>query len=373
MREDVYKEFGKQAYAPPANDKYIAAFFRAVLLRIDSNKESEMIRIISQEHRRDRTPSHIANIAIRAAQHQLLEKIPHYPTTFEQPETWAEQMDAIDGNRDCLELLQRDIEYRTVQSNITERYKAFKLVASMMVDRFDDPPRIIDIGCSRNLGLKKLRTGLPFGAIELDTTRPESDTIDTETVAKMQRFLNNELCIGPSKGVDIEPLDIHDRSWPRSCSFYPAELHNTATVEEYDYLDSTEIEGVEFMQANIINETETIHEVSRYDIATASTFLYMLNDDERQRARSAMRALAKPNGVIVYQDFVRPKDASSMQFEDNWFNEPYLYRTLVEYANDPQHRCYEAIRWETGRCKKWIPGKDFTLLLENATALHAVE
>lgn len=358
MHESVRREFERQATHPPARDERIGAFSRAVLQLVQHDAERPIMKQFSQENYPERTPSHIANIALRATQHYALHHDVSYPGSYSSESSWRLLMETIEANNDALEQMQQTIEHRNIQSNVTERYKAFKLVAQLLGPRIGEYPRIIDIGCSRNLGLKKLKTELPFLNATLDRSREESEGVSIEQEAQISALLQQSLPIGPSKGVDIEPHTEESRAWARSCSFYPSELCDDTKTSEYDYLDQTEIDGVEFSVANITDYESLRTDRGMYDIATASTFLYQLSPEEQAIARDNIRALLSFSGVIIYQDFVRA-EGSELQFESNWFNEPYSYRTILEFAGDPEHTCHEVLRWENGRCQKWIPGRDF--------------
>jgi hypothetical protein len=178
--------------------------------------------------------------------------------------------------------------------------------------------------------------------------------------------------MGRSVGTDIVPIKYGgDADWARSCSFYPSELKDEHAVREYDFLETFEPGGVLFKPGDFAEHgLDDEDEDDRFEAVTASTFLYQLAPEKRERARELFRKYLTKQGVIIYQDFV--SDSSNpheLEIEEDW-TKPYSYRTMIEFASDDSGRLYEMLRWNNGRCEQWRPGEDIKEILENNSNLQ---
>jgi hypothetical protein len=355
--ETLEFELEKQAARPPGGDERIAAFCRG-MLELPSNSP------IRQQADAYSSPSYGINFTLRALQKQLLRVDASYPENFVTTRAWTDAIANLEAEPERLVEFETDTRTRSVQSNVVERYKAFKLTAILLAERISDSPRMLDVGCSRNHGLKKLKANLPFQPVTLDVA-PESRWSQVFLDMLVNTTMRQPTGMGPSVGADIVPyLAGADAEWARSCSFYPSELLYKPAVAEYDYLDTNNFRDVAFALADFTSQgfLEPVR-TREFDMITASTVLYQFSSVERQRAREHFRDLLSDNGVIVYQDFAEPSaNGRDLQFFERW-HEPYNYRTLVEFAGD--ERVYELFRWNNGRCSKWRPGNDLETVLEN--------
>lgn len=241
----------------PMGDTMGMAFCAAVKEMITEDRAfAETINAFIED-RPDITPSHQVNIMRHGVQKQLLRKIHDpknpYPAAYADPEKWKGALAMIAAPYSAEnEEFYFDIRYRTVQSNIAERYKAFALIGSLATARFDEPLSVLDIGCSQNQGLKKLalaHLGSSFGSIEvMRETKNNGDGLkiaaDQTLSGLANELLRGNLPIGQSSGIDVMSADDHgNQEWAKACSFYPGELldaNRTGRVRPAGFCPSAE-------------------------------------------------------------------------------------------------------------------------------------
>ena len=366
MHDLLHTELTNQAVLPPGGDKRIAAFSQAILKMVGT-PELDTILQMMLTYRTSVSPSYAVNLLLRAFQKQLLVHDSHFPDDFTSVSVWMTAIRALLDDTGIKAALYRDVLQRETQSNVVERYKAFKLVIGLLQSQLGDGLSVLDVGCSRNHGLKKLKLNLPFKPVSCGVK--DSDRLPHALLDSLfNGVLRQPLSLGRCQGSDIVPLAATDgRDWAKSCSFYPSELLNAAAVSEYDYLDSSDIAGVNFAIGDFKAAGMGLHTYAqKYDVITVSTFLYQLSADERVDARRLFKQYLRPGGIIIYQDFVRPSaDGQSLEFETNWFDSLFPYRTLLEFGNDITGQLYEVLRWDNGRCNRWVPGNDMSALLKD--------
>jgi hypothetical protein len=366
MNTALQTELTNQACLPPAGDIRIAAFCQAILNLMDHPVLDRLIDELIQ-WQADISPSYAVNLLLRAFQRQLMDSDaePGYPLYYSSEVAWVGALNRLLAEPLRVETIKHDLRYRQVQSNVVERYKAFKLVINLLQPRLGNAPRILDVGCSRNHGLKKLMLNLPFKPIVCgvsDNEKLPSTLLD----ALFNGVLLQPTSMRQGVGADVVPIMHDDEAvWAKSCSFYPSELLRHETVTEYDYLDHNAISDVTFEVGDFANNGISANlGDDKFDVITVSTFMYQLSATQRMHARTLFKSYLSEQGIIVYQDFVRPdNERQQLEFETNWFASIFPYRTIVEFANSSSGQLYEIFRWSNGRCTSWIPGKDIALVL----------
>ncbi|HET8991844.1 MAG TPA: hypothetical protein VFN31_02310, partial [Candidatus Saccharimonadales bacterium] len=156
---DMISELQRQAINPPAGDERIAAFSQAFVHYASTPEGEDWLGII--EGRKFEAVSYGANLLLRAVQKQLLPQ-DAYPYEYDEESAWHEAFVSIANNTQSACQLRHDLETKVTQSNVVERYKAFKLTMELAAPVISGAPTILDVGCSRNHGLKKLALNLPF-------------------------------------------------------------------------------------------------------------------------------------------------------------------------------------------------------------------
>ncbi|MEO7617425.1 MAG: class I SAM-dependent methyltransferase [Candidatus Saccharibacteria bacterium] len=363
----IQNELVVQSQSPPAGDMRIAAFATAMYQLSESEKFKTAIERLYIA-KPNVYASYVITSLFKATQKQLLVQYPlTYPLEFKTAAVWEHAITKIFSDTIHFEEFCLDLENRTVQSNVSERYKAFKLVLMLMKDRLGEMPSVLDVGCSRNHGLKKLALNLPFQPLEIASPLRIKGSTRIGLESHLNTLLRQDFGLSYGIGSDIVPIDMAEQaSWVRNCSFYPGELLNTASVSEYDYLDNNEWDIVSFQQGDFVGKGlfgDDDYE-GVFDAITVSAFMYQLSDAERKQVRANLRRYLRPGGIIIYQDFAQQGYVNSeLDFEENWFSSHYPYRTLIEFE-DKGEELFEVFRWQNGRCKRVMIGNDFYKVAE---------
>lgn len=372
-REEFLTEIRWQAENFPTGDEIGSAFCVAAEEMMAENLEFSNLVDTFIDEQPDHTPSYRLNILWHSLQKQLLRRVRDsdapYPGAYNEPAQWKKAIAAVSvPYSEENEEFYFDINYRHLQSNVAERYKAFALIMQLSGERLFEPAKILDVGCSQNLGLKKLaltNLGTHFNDIEvIEFGDTDSEIIVNKELSEhMNSLLRGRLAIGDSVGVDmVQSDDARNKEWAKACSFYPKELMMPERVEEYDYLDAANPPNVDFLWEDF-SEIDTEQLEAQYDIVTFSTMLYQSDRSAQAKMLSNALRCVKPGGIVIVQDFLSSdsKNQDQLYFSKSWFKHLYGYRTLLLDSQDPT-RFHEIFRWENGRCKRMLPGRDIGIL-----------
>lgn len=371
---------------PPGGDEYIADMFQATLTVLNTNQYMYETLGEALPTRRRITPAHLAmlwRVALQnhAFQHQDPEE--DFPQGF-TIERWHELLqDTFTPNKVALDGLVRNLRERRVGTNLPQRYDPIALLRKLSGSRLPEKVRVLDIGCSQNLGLK----ALALSDLRHDDGRPLYDPTDLNrrkgrfiakqnwqvgvseqdapTALGAESLLDEELGLSHSMGLDIMEADDDEAiSWVRN-SYRPKELEDPRTGDMFDALIAAEPEQVHFHRndvtqlnynafhkalSKIFNNTKQ----PEFDMAIFSTILYQLNIRERKKAIATIRPYVQKFGFIVIQDYIHPNG----RYSENWFAKDYNFRTLVLTPEGPKE-CFVS---KDGRCSQVIEGKDLASL-----------
>jgi SAM-dependent methyltransferase len=280
-----------------------------------------------------------------------------------------------------------------VRSNVDKRYAAFLLIARMYQERLGEDISILDVGCSVNNGLKVMASNQIYRLDEIevvDSTRDRDESLTSAANA----ILASRLAIGASMGVDMFGLEFDNRSWVRSCSFYPTELMNPAMVMRFDDLMNMNLREIGFYQGNFANDdemeglpgafarikweserprgdhtSESLFEMAKFigeqrhdselfDMVTFCTSMYLMSQADRLKAIERAKRLVKKTGLIVIQDFAEAYQRSStgLRFHNNFQYAPYPYRTYVIPGGAEKQTPRHIFSWENGRAGRLMLG-----------------
>lgn len=363
--ETLPLELYAQIEKPPAGDERIAAFSAAMITELQDEETRDFIKDLFA-HRKDIAPSYAANLLLRGFQKQLLRDADRfdYPTSFDKTEPWRAAIREVLEDPVRSEELVLDMFIRDVQSNIAERYKSFKLIMQAMKSRIGERPKVMDIGCSQNQGLKKLALGRPFGEVEVVNDGEGESIIDPNLTKKVNAELAKPFRIGTGLGIDIMPMnDPRVREWAKSCSFYPSELLDQELIDEYDLINQHDrVDNIGFDTYDFTSEAlyRLSHDQFRgnFDVITLSTVMYQMDEDERTRMADIVRRFLAPGGIVIYQDFgeVDKGDPTKLNYYKHWFLHKFSYTTAVLDTADPRDELQEIFRWENGRCQRMAMG-----------------
>src|SRR5665213_233085 len=285
QRRSLIKELSDEAQNPMADNPVFASLARTLRRHLVSQpdeigsqvEDSLSMRLTAKPM----SQGHLVQFLNRAFQHRALtNEMPgyEYPIDYSKDEVWELFFDFIAANPDIVWDLNEDLVVREVQTNKSDRYKTFKLVAQMYEKRLGRTPRVLDVGCSLNLGLKQLANSefFPFKPVELK----QNGEIEETSTRQLNTMLMARFAIGKSTGIDIiNPIT--DRDWVRSCSFYPKELLVPRAVMEFDDLIARIDPKISFERFDFTDEVKfedfknKIGD-TKYDMVTFSTIWYLL-------------------------------------------------------------------------------------------------
>lgn len=297
-----------------------------------------------------------------------------YPEEFTTKEKCYEGWRMVLDDQEKYDNFSQNIAWRSLQTNVADRYKGVKAAIINHRHRFNHPINYLDVGASLGVGIKKLALGDNFRPIKR-TMEWYQDTPYLQSKPWWNEVINSKLAspieFGDCVGIDAMPGDQRDnRNWIFSCSFYPSELLDESRVNEFTKLETADpanFHGV--LRGNFALE-ENLDTVFRqtghakFDVISFITVLSQDNKDDRQQMLlNAVDALA-PNGLIIIQDFVRLNHSQpgDLIFLPDW-REPYTYRTIVidPYISGPNFR--EALYWKNSRCEEVRVAEEYDFLL----------
>lgn len=365
---DLQQEFAAQVERPQGGDPLIGEFYAGLRQVFESSGLND-IYAEAFARRPDLNAMHASGLARAAIQKQALRQAREldFPMAFGTKGDYAHLISTLLGDPAGRREFTTDIQTRNVQTNIADRGKGPKLLAMYYAERFDQPVKILDIGCGRNQMLKKIAlTELPsvfYGRANIvqapeSTRRAGSISIDEQLTDNFNTTLAaGSLALGQCIGIDkVFSRRKSDVEWARS-SFYPRELRDPATLEEFDLLETSRPSHIQFRKLNVLDDIAKAKDPREAlggfvpDIVLCSAMLYQLSPGQRRLVREAIHACLQPDGVAMYLEFaqVDPGDQSKLQFFRHW--DPYTFRLIVEDMREPDV-LQEALRWRDGRCSQ---------------------
>lgn len=354
----------------PAN-RTLSAFAEAALAAIDTMPffRQNIEDLVALRH--DLNPSHAIKLLERSYQAVLMQHDGQYPHAYQATETWHDAFEEIEAEDSHSEMVYYRLLTQSVQSNIAERYKTVKLLASIYRDRFGDAPSHLDVGSSVLHGDIKLvynRNGnsprVPFGSIRVN------EALDDQALRAVERgergprqhrlaselaniVLRQEVGFGEVMGVDLTNVDDPAiKDWAKSCSFYPDELRDAQKVAEYDELDRLDPDHrrvrfakIDFSNTGDIKALRDMIGEQTFDIITFSTIFYQVDIRERHAMLINASQLLSDKGIILIQDA-----------PDGNFETRYRYGASIIDSTRPELGVQQVLRWKTPRCQEAMIG-----------------
>lgn len=251
-----------------------------------------------------------------------------------------------------------------LQSNISERYKAVRIIIEALKPRLGCQPSMLDIGTSVGNGLKQLAF-MPFGRINLvapEHADPlEAELIEMQINTILSPYESNFSPIGYGVGVDlIEPTELTQHR-ARSDSFNPAELKDKNKLALYDVLEIAEPPNVHFEYKNLLegDQLETVPE-GGFDLLTMITMAYQIgSSDFKDFIGRRCLELISDKGVLLVTDFAEPspEDPTELLFYKNWYAVPFRYRTMLFDPRTPELGFQVLFEWRDGRATEMRPSE----------------
>lgn len=373
---------------PTGNDKMISRFSEAAVFLLESD---ERFRQLIEEtiefrnsHKKDEDPTldadYASNLLLRDIQFQFLsmDKLReagiagyedfYYPDRrFETTSGWLEGLDRVLSAR--LEELKGTLFFEKIVSNVSDRYKAFKIILPRYTYRFNNQPlKVLDVGPSVGLGPKKLLLNEPFNPVNVSIASTSDEGIhfpDPYLASGVNVSINKPLDIETIVGFDSSISDNHVER-VRAHSFYPGELYRFSQphdkpnrLDEFNRLVQQEVPGYQtfkgdFTSKEDINRFKETYPDMKFHAVTWFTVGYMFSDEEVATALQHSKDLLLPGGIIFISDRVKadPKSPNGLRFGGQW-NQEWIYTGVVIDPQDggiPQ----EHFRWRTPRCQDLV-------------------
>jgi hypothetical protein len=291
-----------------------------------------------------------------------------YPDeVFTTREGWHDAMQRVLVER--YEELTGILYYEKIVSNVSDRYKADKIIFPRFEYRLKDKPiRKLDVGPSIGLGPKKLLLNEPFSevtAIMEDYQYPELDHRLTEGV-------NGN--ISPSKKINFEKIvgfdstvSANHRERVRAHSFYPGEyyeyskphdaINNPNRLDEFNRLADEDVPDYETFRGDFTSRDDIerfkkenpgvkFHNISFYTVA------YMFSVPELSAALTHSYELLEPDGFIFLADRVNadPNYPNGLNFGKHWNKEWVYSGTVIDPSEGGEP--HTIFRWRTPRCRE---------------------
>jgi hypothetical protein len=322
----------------------------------------------------DATTTETGYLISRCIQFELLKENSAYPHEG-VPDDWAEKINELLDDPVSHESIFESLMTRSLQTNVPDRYKSVHLIFKWLEanGRLGRAPLWMDIGCSQNFGMKRAWT---MGKI--DTEGRFDSYSDTEVYIPDEQhqdlvrhprlteavgfLLNQEVRFHIGTGLDKQDMyDPEVRLWAKSC-LRPTEI-SSPQKGSFDYFDNINPKQVTFTQLDVLSEDATqfmevsSDDIGNYDVVSAVTMAYQLSEPERLKLFEVINRYARPNGVVIIQDFAQldPQDTARLKFEDDWFAMPYNYRTFIFDKLRPEAGFKEIMHWSSGRCENLVP------------------
>jgi hypothetical protein len=289
-----------------------------------------------------------------------------YPDeVFTTKEGWRSAMQRVLEER--YEELTGTLFYEKIVSNVSDRYKADKIIFPRFTYRFVDKPiRKLDVGPSIGLGPKKLLLNESFSPV----TAIMDDYQDHELDARLTEGVNGN--IGPFRKIKFEKIVGFDttvsenhRERVRAHSFYPGEYYeyskphdavsNPNRLDEFNRLVEEDVAGYETFRGDFTSREDIdrfkaenpgvkFHNISFYTVA------YMFSAAEMSDAIAHASELLEPDGFIFIADRVKtdPSYPNGLNFGKKW-NEEWVYSgTVIDPSEGGEP--HTIFRWRTPRC-----------------------
>ena len=372
----LVRELFAYGEAPPDNDPVLAAFGFAAAQEV---ADGVLGRILTEtlDLRPDLSARDASNLLLRTWQKQFLrDRSLHYPNpNFEDAGYWQDMMNRMLRDGMIWGDIEIDLRFRTVQSNIPARYITHKLIMLSESERLDSQPQLLDIGTSDMQGPIKLAINHPFAGIELTKQRRSRGrfgwAVDSLSSQVINHMVAQNIDLGTSVATDVrsfrntsnpDKATSTEAEWIRACTFRGMEFRNRQRTREFWELHKTNSPKLHFYQGAFSREGmgtfAAESPVQQFDIVSLSTVMYQMSTEEQEEARVLAREYVKPDGLIIYQDFIHidPDDRTNFKFYPRW--NAYTYRTLIEDPLDKSGELQEVFRSRDGRCRQIALGPD---------------
>lgn len=223
---------------------------------------------------------------------------------------------------------------RNVQSFILRRYFPAKMFARMIFG--DKPIRVLDVGCSLNLGLQ---------AISADQAGEAFPGLSMQDIP--QEAYSGRVNIESGLGVDLHDPDI---DWITSCIWPDHGEEKDLIRQAYEELQGKN-PNIKFQKISALELGKHPELSGQFDLIIASGMLYQLTPEEEKSFLQQIGQVAKPDAWFLATDY--PRGVS--------YKQPFSYTTWAQHISDGKFsKQLEFIKADDPFTTVIKPGKDFT-------------
>jgi hypothetical protein len=267
-----------------------------------------------------------------------------------------------------------DLAIRYVMTNKVERYKTMKFLFALLAEHLGHPPRILDIGCSRNHGLKALALNLPLGETDIlrenyapgRSPRTHAEVNRQKLNQRFNALQNQDIHLGESLGVDIwEYRDMGNQRWAKTCSLPPGERTKEEELK-YNLLEGADLPNVAYRTIDLTTSDLEEEHYGQYDIVSFVTMLHLLPEKTRSMLLEKTKKYLNPDtGLQLIQDFAKknPSKPSGIEFAESWTGEETMpYHAILIDPFDGFEGPREFIQWSGSRCPQGVVYESFSVI-----------
>ena len=357
LPKSYLNEFIANSQNPPGKDPVMRACYKATskLLKEDPKFKDFISLIIAK---RPLEPKHFVNLYFRSIQYLELfvRNNPDYPDKFTKQNMWKDEL--YNFMSLYLEEWKELLLKKDTTTTIYQRYAGPKIVLNVLFPQ--KPLRLADFGCGGNYGLPGISDNISF-----------EDIVDKTSQALATKFVSQKVNLLEGLAVDKEDLySPKSKAWRLACSFYPKELKNMPQVSAFErkIKDANRVRFLQVDLSQVKRKNGFIEKIpaAYFDGVILSTIMYQLSPREQKRVFKIAKESVNPKGLLVIQDFAikDKKDPKKLDFNVNWFERPFTYRTFIA-GKLTGWEIKELLQWQNGRCREVRPGKDFNQFLQH--------
>jgi|GEM_PF-4425574 len=283
----------------------------------------------------------------------------------DKPEGYLE-----DSRADVLEM---NLMYRIIQTNIPERYKGVQIARYVLGDEFPAEVYGLDVGSSMGEGWSQLAMveDYPFDHFEAMAVDPATGLAipsphQTEII---NREINRPLPIGYSMGVDLtnpkDPREVETSNWIWS-NRRPMELIDRQLINKDYALATASLPTLGFIRGNFAktrDKDEVRAEIQKLwpekpqklNLVTIFTAAYESSDQEVSILLDHAAELLDEDGLLLLQEPVDidPSAPNGLRFYDD-FRIPFVYKLVAIWPHKPERGVRVLAAYDSGRCRSAI-------------------
>jgi len=264
-----------------------------------------------------------------------------------------------------------EYEFRTITSNIDNRYWALKFGMQVYRHILGYKPTVFDFCASQNHGLRRFHHQATHPFQQVIVSDPGAGTVyegelnvDRKLMANLNSdYLQRPTNIGLSRGFDAYSLrDSGNRKWAKACSFYFSELSSSALRSKYDMLDE-EVEGVDFTTANCADPDELQKKIGDLKADVVSIFYGLYMNDEGGRQAITDTAIERAERLVLVLDVAKQDPDSPYglnirkKIQDDEDN-PFGHELLVYDKRYPELGFVSLFKFKDGRIRMGYPNME---------------